>query len=186
MNVYDFDKTIYRRDSTFDFFRFCARRHPKILRRTPGTVLAFAHYALGGLSKTEAKARFFQFLRDLPDPQGEVDLFWRAHIRHVQPWYLARRQPDDVVISASPLFLVAPACRLLGIREVLASPVDLATGDYRGGNCDGEEKVRAFQARFPDAVADEFYSDSRSDAPMAAAARKAYMVRGSRITPWVR
>ena len=29
MNVYDFDKTIYRGDSTMDFWRYCLKRYPK-------------------------------------------------------------------------------------------------------------------------------------------------------------
>ena len=38
MNVYDFDKTIYRGDSTVDFWRHCLRRYPGAARALPGTL----------------------------------------------------------------------------------------------------------------------------------------------------
>ena len=36
MNVYDFDKTIYRRDSSTDFILYLFRRRPALLRFLPG------------------------------------------------------------------------------------------------------------------------------------------------------
>ena len=44
MNVYDFDNTIYKGDSTADFFIFCLRKHPKIVLVFPkiiGGVIKF-------------------------------------------------------------------------------------------------------------------------------------------------
>ena len=32
MNVYDFDKTIYKGDSTLDFYFFCLRKKPIIIK----------------------------------------------------------------------------------------------------------------------------------------------------------
>jgi len=91
---------------------------------------------------------------------------------------------DDVIISASPEFFLKPACNMLGIRHLIASPVDAKTGKHRGENCHGKEKVRRFRALFPDASVEEFYSDSYSDTPMAELAEKAYLVKGDTITDW--
>ena len=41
-----------------------------------------------------------------------------------------------------------------------------------------------FHARFPGAGIDEFYSDSHSDDPLAALAKRAYLVKGERLLPW--
>ena len=39
MNVYDFDKTIYRGDSTKDFYFFLLRRHPVLIRYLPKQIM---------------------------------------------------------------------------------------------------------------------------------------------------
>lgn len=41
------------------------------------------------------------------------------------------------------------------------------TGEFRGENCHGAEKVRAFRERFGSVQPEAFYSDSYSDTPMA-------------------
>ena len=102
----------------------------------------------------------------------------------MKPFYAKTRRPDDVVISASPEFLIAPACARLGVACVMGSPVDRRTGAFHGPNCHGEEKVRRFRAAFPDGQIDDFYSDSHSDYPLARIARRAILVRGDRLEPW--
>ena len=101
----------------------------------------------------------------------------------MRAWYQAQRREDDVIVSASPEFLLAPIAAQLGAR-LIASRVDPFTGQYDGENCHGAEKVRRFQAEFGAAQPDAFYSDSLSDAPMARLATRAYLVRGERVLPW--
>ncbi|MBR0464273.1 MAG: HAD-IB family phosphatase [Clostridia bacterium] len=184
MNVYDFDGTIYRYDTTARFFLFCLRRHPRIVRRGPAVILAALRYLTGSLDKTGAKQVFLSFLADVPDPAAELELFWNREIRNVHRWYLAAHRDDDLVITASPEDFVRPACRRLGIGGLIGSPVDIRTGRYNGVNCDGKRKVEVFRRAFGDAKAERFYSDSRNDAPMAALAAKAFRVKGERVLPW--
>ena len=101
----------------------------------------------------------------------------------IYPWYMAQRRPDDLVISASPEFLLRPVADRLGFA-LIASRVDPATGRTEGLNCHGEEKLRRFRARYGDAPVERFYSDSLSDAPMARAAREAFMIRRGTVLPW--
>lgn len=184
MNVYDFDFTIYGGDCTFDFIRFCTRRRPALVRYLPGQLFAMLRYTLTKRFVREQRYGVYRFLAALPDTRREVDAFWDAHIDRVYPFYLARRQPDDVVVSASPAFLVAPACARLGVGGVIASDVNPATGESTGVNCFGEEKVRRFLAACPGAVVEEFYSDSLSDAPMASLAQRSFLVRRGRVGGW--
>ena len=102
----------------------------------------------------------------------------------VKPFYREKHREDDVVISASPEFLIRPACAQLGIRHVLGSPVDKYTGRFSGPNCHGAEKVRRFYAAFPGGRIDEFYSDSYSDQPLADLAKRAFLVRGEAVLAW--
>ena len=167
MNVYDFDDTIFRGDSTRAFWAYCLKRAPGLARFLPRQCAAAVRYGQG-----------------VPDADAWAEDFWRTHERRFRPWYLAQKQPDDLVISASPEFLLAPACRRLGIRPPIASRVDARTGRYTGLNCKGAEKVSRFREQYPDAEIGQFYSDSRSDAPLAHLARRAFLVRGDSYTSW--
>ena len=182
MNVYDFDKTIYDGDSTTDFIAWCIRRRPSLaLRLLPGTA-AFGGYLLKLCSKTYFKEKFYRFLTSVPEVDRWVEEFWDENAEHIKEWYLLQQREDDVVISASPEFLLRPICRRLGIHYLLASVVDKRTGMYYGLNCYGEEKVRRFRQTF-DGEIDAFYSDSFSDAPLANLAKRAYLVDGDQILP---
>ena len=108
-------------------------------------------------------------------------------MKNVEKWYLDMKRDDDVIISASPEFLVKVCCERLGIKHVMASRVDPKTGKYDGLNCYGEEKPKRFDERFGSekrAEIENFYSDSYSDAPMAAIAKQAYLVKKHIPTEW--
>lgn len=185
MNVYDFDKTIYRGDSSCDFYWFCLRRHKKIVCRLPAQTAAFVrHYLLHTISKTQMKEIFYQYFRDIPDMERELQLFWSTHAKKIEPYYLAQQRPDDVIISASPAFFLQPICHELGISRLIASEVDGKTGYYSGENCHGAEKVKRFFAQHPNEQIEQFYSDSLSDSPMAALAEEAYLVKNGDCKVW--
>ena len=153
MNVYDFDDTIFRGDSTRAFWAYCLKRAPGLARFLPRQCAAAVRYALGRTAKEAFKEAFFSFLQGVPDADAWAEDFW-------------------------------PACRRLGIRPPIASRVDARTGRYTGLNCKGAEKVSRFREQYPDAEIGQFYSDSRSDAPLAHLARRAFLVRGDSYTSW--
>lgn len=183
MNVYDFDKTIYRGDSTVDFYFYALKKKPLLLRYAPLQALGFLLYGLKRIDKTGLKEYFFRFLRGI-DAEAFAESFWQQRLSGIHTWYLEAQAEDDVIISASPSFLLRPACRMLGIKHLIASEVDPATGKFLGPNCRGEEKPRRFRAKFGEASIDKFYSDSASDLPMARLAKQAYMVEDGRIREW--
>lgn len=184
MNVYDFDGTIYDGDSSVDFTLFCLRRRPRCLLRTPRMAASVLLRLLGRSDKTRMKEGLFSYLGLARIDRALLDEFWDSRIGRVKPFYLERRRGDDLVISASPEFLLAPACERLGIRPPIASRVDPASGRFDGPNCRGEEKVRRLRAELPFAEVGDFYSDSLADAPLAALAERAWMVEGPALSPW--
>ena len=183
MNVYDFDNTIFRGDSTVRFWLYCLRCRPRALAALPRTLIHGLRFLLGREDKTAFKQRFFSFLAWLPDRDRLLADFWAQNESRIKDWYRRTAEPTDVVISASPEFLLRPICERLGVR-LLASRVDPDSGEYAGDNCHGEEKVRRFRACFGDAAPDRFYSDSLSDTPMARLARQSFLVQGDRLTHW--
>ena len=185
MNVYDFDKTIYSGDSTADFYIFSLKRHKKIITLAPsllGSVIKFYVFKKG--TKTDFKQVMYRFLRYC-DIDKDVNDFWEINQSKIKKYYLKQKRNDDVIISASPEFLLEPIIKKLKIGTLMASRVDKHTGIYNGVNCHGKEKVRRFYEVFPDGRIDEFYSDSYSDSPLAEIADKAFMVDGEKVTKWV-
>ncbi len=184
MNIYDFDDTIYRGDSTRDFYFYCLKKYPSILLTAPKTAAAFLLYLFGARTKTQFKEKMYRFLTRVPDIDGELNIFWDRNEYKIKRWYRDARRADDIIISASPEFLLSPICERLGIRHLIASRVDRRTGVYSGENCHGAEKVRRLYEVFPDAVCEEFYSDSLSDAPLADIASRAWLVKGDKREEW--
>ena len=184
MNAYDFDNTILRGDSTARFVAFCLRRYPAIWPDIPGQAVNALLFVLRIRKKQDFKQRLLSLLSRIGDVDAAVAAFWEANFSRIKPFYFETRRPDDVVISASPEFLIAPACARLGVGAVMGSPVDKHTGRFSGPNCHGDEKVRRFRERFPDGRIDDFYSDSHSDDPLAKLAKRAFLVKGEKLLPW--
>lgn len=184
MNIYDFDETIYDSDSTKDFYFYCLRKYPKMLFSVPPMFWAFLLYILGVKTKTRFKEKMYGFLRYIPDIDSTLCDFWDKNEYKVKQWYKERHKDSDIIISASPEFLLKPICKRLGIKSLIASRVDKNTGIYTGENCWGEEKVLRLRTEFPEAVCEEFYSDSLSDTPLAGIAGMAKIIRGNELIEW--
>ncbi|MCI8610856.1 MAG: HAD-IB family phosphatase [Clostridiales bacterium] len=186
MNVYDFDKTIYDGDSTIDFYLYCLRKRPKILccafRQCRGILLHKMHK----IDTTAMKEQFFSFLLklDVDDTNALVNTFWKKKQKKIKRWYLQRKDASDVIISASPAFLLRPICEKLAITEPIATQMDISTGRIQGSNCKGEEKIRRFYAQYPNETIQHFYSDSKTDTPLASLAKTAFFVQGNNLLPW--
>ena len=186
MNVYDFDGTIYKNDSTRDFYYFLLKHYTRVIKYLPPFILVATKYALDSATKTKMKETFFRFLNTFEEGVIEqiVDKFWDTHRKNIYDWYLEVKTPDDVIISASPRYILEPICNELGV-DLICSEVDVRTGEYNGLNCYGEEKVKRFYAKYPNGTIDKFYSDSKSDEPLARIAKSAYKVkRNGKIVDW--
>jgi phosphoserine phosphatase len=180
MNVYDFDRTIYKKDCTVDFWKYCFRKYPRVRVCLLGQLLNLARFLSGRLDTTSFKEKFFVFLRKIPDPDQAIEEFWNKNLSKIKDFYIDTKKDNDLIISASPEFLVCEACKRLGVNAI-GSRVDIHTGLYSGFNCGGAEKTKRYREIFGDTPIDEFYSDSRKDAPLARMAEKAFLVRGNRI-----
>ena len=186
MNVFDFDKTIFHGDSTAKFYKYCLVKYPKTLKHLPSMVCAFAgYYILKKGTKTQCKEIFYRFLREIPDVDKAVEDFWSKNFDGIFDWYNKIHDSSDIVISASPEFLLEGVCQKLGVAKMMASPVDKKTGKYNGQNCHGEEKVRRFYEYLPQGEIDEFYSDSISDLPLAKISKKAFVItKNGEVKDW--
>ena len=183
MNVYDFDGTIYDGDSTVDFFLYALKKQPSLIAYIPKQFWGFVLYGLKRIGKTELKEYFFAFLPAI-DAEKMAEDFWDRNRKKIFSWYPEQHRFDDIVISASPEFLLQPICQRLGIDRLIASRVDVRTGKFVGENCRGPEKVRRLEAEYQVTRIDQFYSDSDSDLPLARIADQAYLIKKGEIQVW--
>ena len=186
MNVYDFDETIFFPDSSYLFVRWCLRRYPKaVLRALPATTATLLLHVIGKKEMRDVKEKIFSFLPYLDDVDGIVERFWEENFDvGIASWYLRQRRDDDVILSASPEFLLRPAIERLGVT-LIATRMDRHTGEILGKNCHDYDKVTRFYQMFPNEHPERFYSDSLSDSPMARIADAAWIVEDAEtLVPW--
>ena len=184
MNVYDFDGTIYDGDSTVDFYFYCIQRKPILILHLPQQLFHFLGYALKLEKKEKFKETVYYMMTQMPEMEKWIVRFWDKNMSKIKSFYLNQKKSDDLVISASPEFLVQVACDRLQIRA-LASRVNAKTGKHDDGiNCHGKRKVERFRELFPHDQIHQFYSDSYSDNPLATLAKEAFFVKGTKILPW--
>lgn len=119
------------------------------------------------------------FIALVPHVDRFVDKFWDKNMKHIKSWYLSMRRDDDVIISASPYFLVAEACKRLGVN-CIATNLD-TNARLHGKHVYGAEKVTVYKSVYDDAPLAAYYSDSMTDIPMFEFAQKGYFVKGDRI-----
>lgn len=183
MNVYDWDKTIYDGDCSIDFYKYCLKHHKKISKLWPRQAKAAAMYKAGKISKTEMKTIFYEYFALIPNIKSVVEQFWKEHKKNIKSWYYEIQREDDLIISASPEFLLEPICRELNL-SMIASVVDPATGKNLRPNCYGSEKVVRMKEHYDMSQMEQFYSDSYSDDPLAQYAQQAFYVVGDELREW--
>ena len=184
MNVYDFDGTIYNGDSAIDFYLFCLKRKPFIIRRIIPQIIGFFKYKMKKISKEEFKEVFYSYFKDIKNIDEYVELFWNKKQYKIKKWYINQKNKNDVIISASPEFIIKKIGKRLGLKNIICSKVDKKTGTYIGKNCYGEEKVRRFKEVYKDKIIDNFYSDNYCDTPLANISKNAYYVNKNIIVKW--
>ncbi len=184
MNVFDFDGTIYDGDSSIDFWLFCIKKQPTLLRFLPKQFLGVFLYFLGKITKEEFKSRFFLFFSGITNMDVLVKDFWDKKNYKIKIWYKIIKQKNDCIISASPHFLLEEICNRLNIQNLIATDVDKNTGNLLSKNCHGKNKVDFFTNIFGIDYIDCFYSDTDSDFYLAHLAKKAFKVKRNKIIEW--
>lgn len=184
VNVYDFDKTVYLKDSSVQFLLFCYKKNILLIRFIFVQIWYCFLYVFNFIEKTKFKQGFFSFLKGIKNIDVYVEQFWKKNEKFINPFYLTQKKDNDIIISASPFFLIYPLCQRLGIKQIIASDVDKRTGKFLSENCYGEEKKKRFLLKYPDLTINNFYSDSLSDKPLAELASQAYIVEGNKLVLW--
>lgn len=179
MNGYDFDNTIYNGDSSIEFYFFLIRRHPFLFYKLLSFIFSYLLYILHIKDKIYAKEQMFSIFKNIKDIDNEVKFFWNN--KELTNWYLDIKEQDDIIISASPLFLIKPFLELNNIKNVIASDVDKNNGKFNGPNCYGEEKVKLFIKKYGKEKLKRFYTDSLSDLHMLDVSEDICIVKNGKL-----
>jgi phosphoserine phosphatase len=139
---------------------------------------------MGLITRDDSRPHIYSFLQDLENVDEIVEKFWDEHQRFIKEWYLKTQRDDDVIVSASPEFLLIPIRKRLGIKHLIASHMDKKTGKLPDKFNYAEQKVVRFKEKFGDAKIDCFFSDSESDRFIARLADKAIKVVGNQLLEW--
>ena len=126
MNSYDFDDTIFRGNSMRRFSIFCTLRLPYLLLYLPVILVVLLLRAVRILNKNVYLLLLEGFVVFVPHTDRFVCKFWDKNLCRIKRWYLDQQRSDDIVVSATPFFLVGEACRRLGV-ECVASIVTAST-----------------------------------------------------------
>ncbi len=179
--LYDFDGTIYAGDSSVDFFLFCMKKEKRIFFHSFKMIIPLIKYKLGKICITDFKEIVFSYLNKIKNIDDLVKEFWIKNKYKIKKYYLDKDHKNDIIISASPYFLLKPICDELKVKDLIASSVDKHTGKFNKPNCKGLEKVKEFKFKYPSAEIMEMYSDSFHDKPLLDLAKKSYLVKGNKI-----
>lgn len=182
VNVYDFDHTIYDGDASLDFIRYCLTRDVRLWAYLPAMSWDLVLYVLGFRTRKQVKQTAFKFLKDLKDADAVVEEFWRLHSKKIKAIYADSKSDNNIIISASPEFLLGPIATTLS-ADLIATNMDKNTGSIIGENCRGREKVLRLREEYSNLVVDDMYSDSLSDMPLLKLAQNGYIVSGRKIIP---
>ena len=181
-DLYDFDKTVYPKDSTTDYWLFCLKKHPKLIKYLPHQVISGAKFFSKKYTLTEFKEQFFSFLPEI-DADSLAREYWQKNGDKIYNWFKPKENDAlTVVCSASPEFEIKPILEQLGADYIIGTKVDTETGKFVSPNCKGEEKVRRIKELLGECEFRNAYTDNvKSDAPMLELAENKFKIESGRI-----
>lgn len=179
--IYDFDKTIYSKETSMAFMFFFLKRHRSLI---PKFILNLTIILFNIKNLKKVKNIFFSIFKGM-DIENDINLFWEKEMKNIYPYFFKEikenRKDADllILISASPDFLLEPIYKKLGFDILISTKYSNFT--LIGKNCKKDEKLKRLNelGNF-DVLC--FYSDSLSDLPLFNIAKKKISInKGNKV-----
>ena len=184
VKVFDFDNTIYKGESSIDFSFYMIRHNKKILRYVPTILLSLAGYKLCLLKKEKLESIINDFLFGVLDGTESITAyigqFWEDHAHKLNQKILHLVEPEDVIISASPIILIQGIREMINTENIIGTEIDLEQKKVIWFNF-GDNKVKRYRSLYGNRKIDAFYTDSYNDKDMMDIAQKVYIVKKGNI-----
>lgn len=179
--IYDFDKTIYSKETSMAFMFFFLKRHRYLI---PKFILNLTIILFNIKDLKKVKNIFFSIFKGM-DIENDINLFWEKEIKNIYPYFFEEikenRKDADllILISASPDFLLKPIYKKLGFDILISTKYSNFT--LIGKNCKKDEKLKRLNELGSFDVLC-FYSDSLSDLPLFNIAKKKISInKGNKV-----
>lgn len=179
MQAFDFDNTIYKGESSFDFAVFVIKKNKKLLKYLPGVLKILISYKVCKLNVDEFQKALDKytkvFLENKEDIQKLTKEFWMMHEKNLYLNMLEKIKFNDVIITTSPDFLMEGIKKRLKTKHILCTKTDLKKGKIIYLNFH-ENKVKSFKKAYPKKKVKTFYTDSYNDKPLMDFSENVYLV----------
>ncbi len=186
MNVYDFDDTIFDGDTAIEFTLEYLKKNPSLLKLTPDIIKVIRDYRNLTFRFEDIVDKYGPMLSDFIlsqniDPKQVAKEFWDKREHKIKSFYFEIQKEDDLVISASPTFILEEICNRIGIKHFLGTEMDFEKGTFERW-CFRDKKIEFFREAYPDGIIDDFYTDSFHDEFLFPYAKRVFLVKGNKIT----
>ena len=185
IDIYDFDGTLYKSDSSIDFCFFVYKEKPLRIFYLLIQLFWFIPYKTKIISTIKYKNIFFCFLNGLDKKQVEtlVDLFWKEktgsdfNIELINKINHVKNDTKSICISASPEILLKNISKELGMDLLIGSEMIFQNKKwFISKNCRGEEKIKRLHKACNFKKIIHAYSDNKDDLKLLKKAEKGYKV----------
>lgn len=179
MKVFDFDNTLYHGESSLEFGFYLFKKNLKVFFWIPKMLLGLLRYKKCLISREEIINQTNDFMQIIISSKKEVEdmayEFWKKNEKYLHQELICTIEEDDVIITASPSFLLEPIKDKLKTSNIICSEIDLA--NRRVVNLIfGEYKVKAYHEKYGDKIIDSFYTDSYNDKSMMDISKNVFLV----------
>lgn len=183
MTAYDFDNTIYDGESPIDFFIFCLKKEKGLIKYLPTILYSAILYKMRILTMDkflEVANKLSTIFLDNKERVNEiVKEFWKKHKKKLKPKYLSKLKNTDIIITASPRFLMEGILEDLNTENIICSEFNMEKAKFEFVNF-GKNKVIAFKEKYPNEKIINFYTDSLNDLPLIEISEHAFLVKGNK------
>ena len=181
MNVYDFDNTLYKGESSYDFFFFCLKRKPKMIKYIPVVLKHIYNYKKLKIDFEQLINSFNEIFNKIFKTEQELNelsiKFWDKNIYKLKD-LVNNLTTDDIIITGSPDFLMNIIKDKLNVKEIISTKINNRKIEFL---CLGENKVKIFKELYPNKKINNFYTDSMNDLPLMKLSNNVYLVKGNKI-----
>lgn len=180
MQVFDFDNTLYKGESGFDFAMYIIRRKPSLLKLLPRILKILKDYKSVSMTEDEFRERLSSLI-DLTNLTKDtilnyLDDFWMKNRSKLYKNVLEKVSKKDVIVTASPTFMLEPIKYLLGTDRIIGTEFDLDARAINYLNF-SHNKVKKFKEEYPHKSIKNLYTDSFNDAPLMQISKNVYLVK---------
>ena len=179
MQAFDFDNTIYKGESAFDFALFAFKKNKRFILYTFPLIRLLIKYKRCKMTPDEFTDELNKYIYIIVGNKAPIeDLvveFWSIYDKNLYLNMLEKIHFNDVIVTTCPNFIMKGIQKRLRTKNILCTDVDLKRGKINYLNF-GDNKVRLFKKKYPNRIIKNFYTDSYNDKPFMEFSKNVYLV----------